>query len=196
MTREKIYPSEEQERFIVRFPDGMRDRLKEAAAANNRSMNAEIVARLQESFGGISADFGSESHKLELLNEYIEWCERAGRLPETSHLDFCKAYAQAYAGDTSVGIRPVPGFAALDGPTISALHLVWMGTRPVLFPKLQDVKPGRATEALTKLSNDIAEARLTSISEAKTGELIDELLRRFPPGLINIRIGKDDEDGQ
>ncbi len=46
----KPFPSETQERFIVRFPDGMRDRLKDAAAANNRSMNAEIVARLQESF--------------------------------------------------------------------------------------------------------------------------------------------------
>ncbi|WP_257835238.1 Arc family DNA-binding protein [Burkholderia glumae] len=46
----KPYPSETQERFIVRFPDGMRDRIAEAAKANNRSMNAEIVARLEQSF--------------------------------------------------------------------------------------------------------------------------------------------------
>lgn len=44
------YPSETADRFIVRFPDGMRDRIKEAAAANNRSMNAEIIARLEASF--------------------------------------------------------------------------------------------------------------------------------------------------
>jgi hypothetical protein len=31
-------------------PDGMRDQLKESAKANNRSLNAEIVARLQDSF--------------------------------------------------------------------------------------------------------------------------------------------------
>ncbi len=43
----KIYPSEQQERFIVRLPDGMRDKLKAAASDNNRSMNAEIVARLE-----------------------------------------------------------------------------------------------------------------------------------------------------
>lgn len=48
-TREP-YPSETQDRFIVRFPDGMRDRIKAAAEANNRSMNAEIIARLQDSF--------------------------------------------------------------------------------------------------------------------------------------------------
>lgn len=46
----KPFPSETQERFIIRFPDGMRDRIKEAAEANNRSMNAEIVARLEGSF--------------------------------------------------------------------------------------------------------------------------------------------------
>lgn len=35
---------------MLRLPDGMRDRLKAAAAENNRSMNAEIVARLEETF--------------------------------------------------------------------------------------------------------------------------------------------------
>lgn len=51
----KPFPSETQERFIVRFPDGMRDRIKEAADANNRSMNAEIVARIEGSFSGLEA---------------------------------------------------------------------------------------------------------------------------------------------
>lgn len=50
MSNEKpTYPSRLAEQFVVRFPDGMRDRLKEAAHANGRSMNAEIVARLQQS---------------------------------------------------------------------------------------------------------------------------------------------------
>lgn len=39
-----------EDKYIIRFPDGMRDRLKDAAKANNRTMNAEIVARLEESF--------------------------------------------------------------------------------------------------------------------------------------------------
>lgn len=38
------------DKYIVRFPAGMRDRIAEAAKANNRSMNAEIVARLQATF--------------------------------------------------------------------------------------------------------------------------------------------------
>lgn len=34
---------------MLRLPDGMRDRLKAAAEASGRSMNAEIVHRLQAS---------------------------------------------------------------------------------------------------------------------------------------------------
>ena len=34
---------------MVRFPDGMRDAIKRAAEANGRSMNAEIVHRLEVS---------------------------------------------------------------------------------------------------------------------------------------------------
>lgn len=44
-------PSRTAPQFVVRFPDEeMRDRIAEAAKINNRSMNAEIVQRLQHSF--------------------------------------------------------------------------------------------------------------------------------------------------
>lgn len=35
-----------QDKYVLRLPDGMRDRIKAAAEANNRSMNAEIVHAL------------------------------------------------------------------------------------------------------------------------------------------------------
>ncbi|TKA98536.1 Arc family DNA-binding protein [Cereibacter changlensis] len=43
-------PSQTQDKFIVRLPDGLRGRIKSAAEANNRSMNAEIVATLEERY--------------------------------------------------------------------------------------------------------------------------------------------------
>lgn len=43
-------PSDLADKFMLRMPDGMRDRLKREAADNNRSLNAEIVARLEKSF--------------------------------------------------------------------------------------------------------------------------------------------------
>jgi plasmid stability protein len=47
---EKKPPAKEADKFIVRLPEGMRQKIMEAAATSNRSMNAEIVARLQYSF--------------------------------------------------------------------------------------------------------------------------------------------------
>lgn len=38
------------DQFKVRFPDGLRDTLKAAAVANKRSVNAEVIARLEASF--------------------------------------------------------------------------------------------------------------------------------------------------
>lgn len=45
----KLYPSDKQDKFMLRLPDGMRERLKELAKANARSLNAEIVKRLEDS---------------------------------------------------------------------------------------------------------------------------------------------------
>lgn len=49
------YPSQAQDKFVLRLPDGMRDRIKAAAEAANRSMNAEIVATLEEKYPGLPA---------------------------------------------------------------------------------------------------------------------------------------------
>lgn len=46
----KRFPSEELDRFIVRMPEGMRARIAAAAKDSGRSMNAEIVHRLEASF--------------------------------------------------------------------------------------------------------------------------------------------------
>lgn len=67
--KQKPYPSETQERFIVRFPDGMRDRIAEAAKANNRSMNAEIVSRLAASFPSQPDNTISASNPQELVEK-------------------------------------------------------------------------------------------------------------------------------
>lgn len=52
--------------YKLRMPPELRDKLKDAAKENHRTMNAEIVARLQESFEGTSATgSGSELQELQ-----------------------------------------------------------------------------------------------------------------------------------
>ncbi|WP_310637543.1 Arc family DNA-binding protein [Delftia acidovorans] len=36
----------DSDKFMLRLPDGVRERIAEAAKANNRTMNAELVARI------------------------------------------------------------------------------------------------------------------------------------------------------
>lgn len=57
-------PSRTAPQFVVRLPDGMRDQIADAAKAAGRSMNAEIVFRLQQSF-----DNADEVRRLHLLLE-------------------------------------------------------------------------------------------------------------------------------
>jgi len=40
----------ESDKFMLRLPSGMRDRIKTVAEENGRSMNAEIVGTLQEAY--------------------------------------------------------------------------------------------------------------------------------------------------
>mgnify|MGYP003124070254 CR=1 FL=1 len=44
------FPSDKQDKFMLRLPTGMRERIKAAADDNNRSMNSEIVAVLEEKY--------------------------------------------------------------------------------------------------------------------------------------------------
>lgn len=48
------FPSDKQEKFSVRFPDGMRDQVRAEAERSGRSMNQEIIARLADSLSGQS----------------------------------------------------------------------------------------------------------------------------------------------
>lgn len=49
MSHDDESPSRQLDKFMVRFPAGMRDEVAQAAEENNRSMNAEVVARLDRS---------------------------------------------------------------------------------------------------------------------------------------------------
>lgn len=62
------------DKFMLRLPDGMRDRIKEAAEANNRSMNAEIVARLEGSFSSSNPELlVTIDEKIGALLEHLGW---------------------------------------------------------------------------------------------------------------------------
>lgn len=92
-------PSRKLDQYIVRFPDGMRDQLKKAAKENNRSLNAEIIARL-ESYQSLKAEQvilperlkrkierGASINQRSLADEVILTLETHYKLPEMTIQD-------------------------------------------------------------------------------------------------------------
>jgi len=47
--KQAVYSSRSADKFVVRLPDGMREKIAEVARGHHRSMNSEIIARLEES---------------------------------------------------------------------------------------------------------------------------------------------------
>lgn len=69
------------DQYTVRLPDGLRDRIKAAADDNNRSMNAEIVATLEEKYPAPTKRRMTVREVMDLGNRF----------------DACKTEAQAIA---------------------------------------------------------------------------------------------------
>lgn len=57
--------------IVIRPPEGMRDRIKAAAEENNRSMNAEIVATLEEKYPA-PAPPNNDFDRLKLITTFVD----------------------------------------------------------------------------------------------------------------------------
>ena len=62
-------PSQMQDKFIIRFPDGMRERIKAAADANGRTMTAEIVWRLEQSLSSVEARLDDHAKDIGMFSD-------------------------------------------------------------------------------------------------------------------------------
>ena len=84
--KQAIYSSRTADKFVVRLPDGMRERIAEVAREHHRSMNSEIIARLglslilEGSLGGdLSMRLDSPElslHERELLQRFRQLSHR------------------------------------------------------------------------------------------------------------------------
>ncbi|RZA30104.1 MAG: Arc family DNA-binding protein [Proteobacteria bacterium] len=87
MATETSSTGRDSDKFMLRLPEGMRARLKECAQTNSRTLNAEVVARLQTSFGTedpatpplpvktvVSLRWGSEGQLVNVVlpDEYVD----------------------------------------------------------------------------------------------------------------------------
>lgn len=64
--------AQQQDKYVIRLPDGMRDQIKADALANDRSMNAEIIARLSGAQANLRDQFAMEAMGLTISEIYSE----------------------------------------------------------------------------------------------------------------------------
>ncbi|SET74927.1 Arc family DNA-binding protein [Paracoccus homiensis] len=91
-----IPTNRESDRFMLRLPDGMRDRIKAAAEANNRSMNAEIVATLEKEYPA-----PRDSYR-DILSKMLDFLLEEGLVPRTE-AEKNELLAEIYALPEGVG---------------------------------------------------------------------------------------------
>lgn len=58
------------DKYLIRFPEGMRDRVAAVAKENGRSMNTEIITRLERSFSDNAREEAIEEIKGLLDEQY------------------------------------------------------------------------------------------------------------------------------
>lgn len=97
-------PSVDADKYIIRFPEGMRAQLHEAARANNRTLNAEIVARLQASFSpssesrpdfrpALELQMATVQLRVEMINTRAEVLQQRVQLLKGRHADLADQVA-------------------------------------------------------------------------------------------------------
>lgn len=166
--------------FGLRMPPELRQKVEDAAKQSGRSLNAEIVERLEDSFlapppkGMRDA---KERRKLELVAEYVDWCRIKDRLPEKSFHAFAEAYnlLEPFGENDDGSIDQISDIDVVDPEYLSELYKAWARERDSRFPQL----------FLSK-----------NLHLFSTEALISELLRRHQPGQFEVRIGIFDKDAK
>jgi hypothetical protein len=80
------FPSRGLDKFVLRLPNGMRNKIGAAARANKRTMNAEIVQRLEASFSStgeqqlVLSQATAEAFPKEAIKAILETREMVGEL--------------------------------------------------------------------------------------------------------------------
>lgn len=77
MTDKKNYYEQTDAQFKVRLPHDLKDKIRQSAELHNRTMTADIVARLEESFENNKLSDGELSEKLTQILTEIQSIKKA-----------------------------------------------------------------------------------------------------------------------
>lgn len=172
MSDKTAFPSDTADKVLVRMPDGMRDQLKEAAKTNNRTMNAEIVARLEQSFAGGTSDEALKSLAIRLAE--TEFNLRFSEVESTSHL--LDAHYAAGAMIEAVGFNKAMGFdQPIEDEALKEIKKIFRDTQEFI----DDQTPDNFSAAITEMQ--AAHERLKALKPRTAAKPRSARKARTPP---------------
>jgi hypothetical protein len=101
MNEKDKYPSELAERFQIRLPPGLRDRIRATAEANGRSMNTEIVSTLEDAY----PDPHLFREELRFLDEIDDIQRKLDKLRAVRLAEAAENFSQEFIEENSKKIR-------------------------------------------------------------------------------------------
>lgn len=150
-------PLQTEDKYVLRLPDGMRDRIKAAAEKNNRSMNAEIVATLEEAYP--EPEYTHE----QFIDDWIAPIYRADDF-ETAQALTQQANEFLSQFTDKIGVRVKPR------ETEDGMHLVWFGFRGIKELSFDDLSkappfflpsgPDRKRDILRRHERELEDERI------------------------------------
>lgn len=161
------------DKYVVRFPDGMRDRIAEIAKESGRSMNAEIVQRLGQSFIDPGMRSAAERRKLELVASYSSWCSRLSLDPLSSFSEYANAYDYAINCRDIEELEIISSISSVDVNYLKELYANWIVERPARFPILAD-----ANGLAPSIPDDLL-GRITIAAKNNHRTISDEIAARL-----------------
>ena len=131
--KQAVYSSRTADKFVVRLPDGMRERIAEVARTHHRSMNSEMIARLERTLLDDAAAEGADVLPTTHVEELFEkldvqpWIPQVGqvvrRRDNTVPLGTIKAFTYGNMG-LMARIEVFSGEAAPVPDTFQAVGLL------------------------------------------------------------------------
>lgn len=173
-------PSRKLDQYIVRFPAGMRDRIKRAAEAHGRSMNAEIVQALEQMFP-------VEPTREELTFNLYQYLNHALLPGSKSYNQDLNEALITLLDRLSVGVdfqRKTPVLSPRDLEGVELLKRIGIGllgggkkgmSLPDQPVKTEDFARILATDLLESISHDRKRQALKKVSENDLAEAIYQL---------------------
>lgn len=100
-------PSDKADKILIRLPDGMRDKLHTRAAANGRSMTAEVVAMLESALNDKRAtDPDALAKEASRILSHLDSAKMQAKNYE-ERLDAINEELRAIYGDKPDGVDPI-----------------------------------------------------------------------------------------